>query len=471
MIISNTSVTGGFCAVQVRGTNASASVLGNQRPISGNDVAVFVSGGRALLEGNTLTNNRLAALLVENDGIVDAGDCSGANITGLGTGGGTNGASAGLNDFSGYGFDKVAPWAITNSSSIPILADRNVFKAGAGENIHDLLAGAISFSDSGSLSVSAPPDVEVECLSQVPLAATNVKEFVEAGGVVASGVVASISSSDSISTDRSGHYTVTRCYTLAGGCDQALSCNQLIVARDDQGPIMHCSGNIVQAVDKGCPYATVTFTNLAADSCGELSGPWLPVSTGQFPIGTNTVIVIATDLAYNSTVCSFDVAVIGPPIITQQPASRTNNAGTSASFKVAATSAAPLSFRWKQNGVQLADGGKLSGTAGAELIMSTVSETDAADYQVDVSNFAGVTSSAKAHLSVVAPQGNLRILGVSRSEVTLAVTGPAGYRFGILTSTNLMHWVGLYTNRAPFTFPHPNSTLIGCRFYRALHLP
>jgi hypothetical protein len=78
----------------------------------------------------------------------------------------------------------------------------------------------------------------------------------------------------------------------------------------------------VQRVDPDCDYATVTFTNVAADSCGELLGSWVPVSTGRFPIGTNTIIVVATDLAYNSTACSFDIAVIGPPKLGQKTTGR-----------------------------------------------------------------------------------------------------------------------------------------------------
>ena len=182
---------------------------------------------------------------------------------------------------------------------------------------------------------------------------------------------------------------MTRRYSLSGGCGRAVSCTQIITARDNQGPTLHCSDNIVQGTDPGCDFATVTFTNLAADSCGELLGPWVPVSTGRFSIGTNTVIVIATDLAKNSSACSFDVAVVGPPVITLNPASRTNDLGTKASFKISAASPAPVSFHWKRNELALADGGAISGSTNAELTIAAVSDTDAADYSVEVSNLAG----------------------------------------------------------------------------------
>jgi hypothetical protein len=470
-VVSNTTIVGGSCGVEVNGTNASASVVGNGLPISANDVGIYVQGGRALIEGNNLTNNRAAAILVQNNGVVDAGDCSGANITRLGSGNGVNGASAGLNDFSGYGFHQRAPWAITNSGVVAVMADRNIFTAAPGDNIRDAVSGPVTFSDSGNLVVSAPAALAVQCLGEVPAAAITLEEFLAAGGVIAAGSVASISARDTIVTNRPGRYTITRSYTLAGGCNQPVSCSQIITARDEQGPVLHCSDNLVRGVDPGCDYATVTFTNLAADSCGEILGSWEPVSTGQFPIGTNTVIVIATDLANNSSACTFSVAVVGLPVITRQPLSRTNNAGTAASFTVIATSPEPMSFRWKKNGIALRDGKPISGATSAELLLATVSDRDAGDYSVDVSNSAGVTSSTKAHLSVVTPNGNLRVVGLSAGEVTLEVSGPAGNRFALLTSTNLVTWAGIYTNTTPFRFAHATVAGIDCRFYRALRVP
>lgn len=470
-VIGNCWISGGACGVEVRGTNATASVLGNSRGISGNQVGIYVNAGRVLLEANTLTNNTRAAVWVEKDGMVDAGDCSGANVTGLATGSGPHGASAGLNDFSSYGLNARPPWAITNAGSLPVTADRNKFNTSAGETFEDAIAGPVSFSASDILAVSAPPRVEVQCLGEIPRPASTLGEFVSLGGSVTALAEVTLAAHDAIRTNRPGQYTVTRYYTLSGGCGPAVSCTQIITANDNQGPTLHCSDTIVQATDPGCDYATVTFTNLAADSCGELLGPWIPVSTNRFPIGTNTVIVIATDLANNSSACSFDVAVVGPPVLTLNPASRTNDLGTKAIFKVNAASPAPISYQWTRNDVPLANGGGISGSTNAELVIAAVSETDAADYNVEVSNFAGTTRSPKAHLTVLAPPGNLRIVELADDHVGLALTGPGGARFSLLTSTNLVHWSALCTNTAPYAFSHSVLTGAGCRFYRASREP
>ena len=90
---------------------------------------------------------------------------------------------------------------------------------------------------------------------------------------------------------------------------------------------------------------------------------------------------------------------------------------------------------------------------------------------MDVSNFAGVTSSAAARLSVITPKGNLRIVDFRRGEVTLEASGPAGNRFAILTSTNLADWAALKTNSVPFTLRHTNPPSLGWRFYRAQPVP
>jgi hypothetical protein len=91
------------------------------------------------------------------------------------------------------------------------------------------------------------------------------------------------------------------------------------------------------------------------------------------------------------------LTVIVPPTITGAPQSRTNNAGTTATFTVAYTGTAP-SFQW------LADGTELVGATDGTLVLSNVSSADARDYTVILSNAAGsVTSAPPAHLTVIDP--------------------------------------------------------------------
>lgn len=314
-VLGSTRISGAGCGVQVRGTNAWATVVGPHPFICENSVGIEVDAGRALIEGSLLTNNYAAAIAVENGGVVDAGDCEGANVTGLGAGSGPNGSSAGLNDLSGYGCDRVEPWAVRNEGSVPVLADRNYLNIGPGEDIYAAVSGPVRFSDAGVLKVVAPATRQVECLTDIPPGAKTAEQFIAAGGLVTAGAISAVDFHDTVVPDRPGAYTVFRDYSLKGGCSQTATCQQRFTAIDNQPPKLLCSGNIVQAVDPGCDYATVTFTNIATDSCGELLGPWVPVCTGKFPIGTNTIVVIATDLAQNSSVCTFDVAVVASLVV------------------------------------------------------------------------------------------------------------------------------------------------------------
>jgi hypothetical protein len=92
------------------------------------------------------------------------------------------------------------------------------------------------------------------------------------------------------------------------------------------------------------------------------------------------------------------------PVIVSQPQSRTNIAGTTATFGVTASGA--TSYQWRKNGNTLLNGGNVSGAASATLVLSSVSQTDAAGYDVIVSGVGSVTSAPPAVLTVVNYQTN-----------------------------------------------------------------
>jgi hypothetical protein len=91
------------------------------------------------------------------------------------------------------------------------------------------------------------------------------------------------------------------------------------------------------------------------------------------------------------------------PTITSQPQSRTNSAGTTATFNVAATGLGPLTYQWRMNGSNLSDGGNVSGATNATLTLTNVQASDAGTYLVVISNAGGLTVSSNATLTVPAP--------------------------------------------------------------------
>ena len=90
----------------------------------------------------------------------------------------------------------------------------------------------------------------------------------------------------------------------------------------------------------------------------------------------------------------------GPPVIMTQPTSRTNNAGTTATFSCAANGAAPLAYQWRKDGVALLDGTNISGAVTPSLYLSNSFKSDEGGYSLLVTNTEGSVTSAVAMLTV-----------------------------------------------------------------------
>jgi len=106
-----------------------------------------------------------------------------------------------------------------------------------------------------------------------------------------------------------------------------------------------------------------------------------------------------------------------PQIITQ-PQNETNAVGTSATFMVLATNAAPLTYQWQK---YLADWSDLIDHTNATLVLTNVQTADEADYRVAVSNVDGATNSDPAHLYVITPP---RITKVTNYNASVSLGAP-----------------------------------------------
>jgi uncharacterized delta-60 repeat protein len=132
----------------------------------------------------------------------------------------------------------------------------------------------------------------------------------------------------------------------------------------------------------------------------------------------------------------FVEAYYGRPGLTFQPASRTNDAGTTTTFSVVAGGSEPLSFQWRKEGVPLVDGGNLAGATTAVLRLTNVLRGDGGGYSVVVSNGLGSVTSAVANLTVTDPVIIVQPLSQNREpgqsvafSVTAAGTAPLGYQW------------------------------------------
>jgi hypothetical protein len=101
----------------------------------------------------------------------------------------------------------------------------------------------------------------------------------------------------------------------------------------------------------------------------------------------------------------FGLYEINTPVISSQPTNVTVSAGGTAVFNVVASSANPLTYRWRHAGTNLSNGGHFSGVTTPTLTVSNCETNDAGSYVCVVGNLYGNVNSASAILTVVtAPQ-------------------------------------------------------------------
>lgn len=192
-------------------------------------------------------------------------------------------------------------------------------------------------------------------------------------------------------------------------------------------------------------------------------------STFSGQVDTDGSRIVALD-TQNGVVALKKVLVSGPGIASH-PQSRTNLAGTTATFTVLATGAGPLSYQWKKDNVNLSNGGNVSGATSATLVLSGVSASDAASYAVVVSNSNGSVSSATVTLMVIVipPQFD-SAQGLPDGRFRLVLSGATNVTYAIEASTNLVNWVmltNILNSTGMFEFTDADASGIPYRFYRA----
>lgn len=150
--------------------------------------------------------------------------------------------------------------------------------------------------------------------------------------------------------------------------------------------------NVKRSAASGGPYSVVGTTAVATYDDAA-------VTVGL----TYYYVVTATNSAGQRGVsAAVGVNVVAVPEVTVPPVSRTNNAGTIATFTVTAPGGF-LSYQWRKGTQDLVNGGNISGATTPTLTLTAVSQTDAGNYSVVVSNAAGTATSAVASLTVIDP--------------------------------------------------------------------
>jgi uncharacterized delta-60 repeat protein len=133
-----------------------------------------------------------------------------------------------------------------------------------------------------------------------------------------------------------------------------------------------------------------------------VSGGW-QITGASIPAGaTLRARGFLTGGAHNSSSWYVE-STSGNPVLTSQPLSRTNIAGTLASFSVAAAGPPPLTYQWFKDGVPLQDSGTIFGSLTPSLSISNVLHANGGDYFVAVTASSGSVTSSIAQLTVIDP--------------------------------------------------------------------
>ena len=171
------------------------------------------------------------------------------------------------------------------------------------------------------------------------------------------------------------------------------------------------------------------------------------------------------------------LVVLIDPLFVTQPKSQSVTAGSDVTFSVAVSgNPPPFGFRWRRNGVTLTN--IVLTETNCTFTLRNVPASQAGNYTVIATNLASLTGalSTTAVLTVLpAPPTPPRLTATRNGDqITLSLAGQTGVNYQIQESTNLPNWQSAGLTVTPtaanrvITFPAPNVTTSGVRFYRAV---
>jgi hypothetical protein len=185
-----------------------------------------------------------------------------------------------------------------------------------------------------------------------------------------------------------------------------------------------------------------------------------------------------TDGRYLTGFSEVRFVVIFAPLITQQPRNQRNYCGSAVTFTVAASSNGhpPLSYQWRKSGVNLSDGGNISGSTTPNVTISKLTAADAGNYEVVVSNPNGTATSTTVELALL----RSLTLGVNLNAGVTAIyfPGVVGVHYRVEHRHTLAPsgtWQTLQDipslPATPYTVYDPQSATNSQRFYRLVCFP
>ena len=227
-----------------------------------------------------------------------------------------------------------------------------------------------------------------------------------------------------------------------------------------------CSTNIMVTASSPTG-AVVSFTVTATGGCSQPSVITSPPSSSNFPIGTNTVNVTASDLCGHTNTCGFLVIVnpsqAYPPILLIN----------STNITVTATSSngAVVSFTSTASGGCSSPVVVAVPASGSTFAIGTTTVTNTASDSCGNSTNGTFTVTVRP---MPAPLNLNSPAVLTNGQFTMTIHGTTGQNFVVEASTNLMNWIALQTNTLPdaaTNWTDAGAPTNNHRFYRTLTLP
>ena len=119
------------------------------------------------------------------------------------------------------------------------------------------------------------------------------------------------------------------------------------------------------------------------------------------------VALFDRSLSFNEVAALYETATgipqASPAVISSEPASQVRYAGKTLQLAAAATGTSPMTYQWLRNDQPLSDGGNVTGATTDTLTLANVTNDDAGNYKLTVTNAFGTDTSEVASVSVVTP--------------------------------------------------------------------
>ena len=192
--------------------------------------------------------------------------------------------------------------------------------------------------------------------------------------------------------------------------------------------------------------------------------------------------LIVTNYGGSATSSVATLTVVSFPTIIVPPTNRMVGLGTTVTFAITAVGLTPLSYRWQENGTDLANAGRVGPVTNNVLTITNAQTGDDGGYTVIVTNIVGAaTSSPPAVLTVLTSAGFTSITagaGANGGFILSGVGGSSNATYYVLATTNLTlsltNWTPIATNQfdalGDFIFTNSAQTNAQQQFY-ILKLP